>query len=215
MQPAGNRDKPNPRQGSFIPPSLSSFSWPSQVYDVVPHGPLLHACNISTVLFGRHDTGKRTTQFHISATPLSVVLSAPNYTAIMDFVSGNLNDLLHPAGEPPMPPGVPHQVRFNPALKFGPRAGATASFRLTVAVPRVVVVMAAHPREWTSASPSYEWVGSLDSHLLRPFFRASVSNLLLDLGTMPPGDTFINICATSLDVQDLRIGYRCVFCWLG
>jgi hypothetical protein len=93
-------------------------------------------------------------------------------------------------------------------MQFGPQPGAAAKFRLTIAVPRVVVVLAGHPREWGGGAPSYEYASPADAPALQPFFHGAVSNLLFDLGTLPPGDVYINICATSLDIQDLRLGYR-------
>lgn len=198
------------RQGSFIPPSLSSFSWPSEVYDVVVRGPLLHPANISMVQFKRTygTSTAQVSQIHLSSTPLSATLSAPNYVTIMDFVHGNLNDFLHPKNAPPPKPSHPKEVNFNPAMKFGPAPGATATFRLTLAIPKVAVVLEAHPREWTDPQPVFTFASAAESHILRPFFHASASNLLMDLGNLPPGDTFINFCATSLDLQDLRLGYR-------
>ena len=35
------------------------------------------------------------------------------------------------------------------------------------------------------------------------------SNVLFDLGLVGGGNTFMKICSTSLDVQDLRLAYRC------
>ena len=35
------------------------------------------------------------------------------------------------------------------------------------------------------------------------------SNVLFDLGVVDGGNTFMKICSTSLDVQDLRLAYRC------
>jgi len=127
----------------------------------------------------------------------------------MDFVYSNLNDFLSPPdAPPPATPKKPHEVRFNPAMKFGPALGAVATFRLTVAVPKVSVVLEAHPREWMDPNPSYTFTSAAESHALRPFFHASASNVLMDMGNMPPGATFITFCATSLDLQDLRLGYR-------
>ncbi len=220
----------NPRQGSFVPASLVSFSWPSQVYEVVPRSGFLQRANLCMVMFDRHyptaggapvggaaggapsTAMTTTTQMHISTTPLTFIMSGPNYTTLMDFISGNLRDLLdRGVDKTPAPAAAPaafKQTKFNPAMKFGPPPGMAPSFRFTFAVPRLGVVLEAHPREWDDLHPEFDWVPASETHLLKPFFHGSVSNLLMDLGTLPTGDLHINFCATSLDMQDLRMGYR-------
>ena len=44
---------------------------------------------------------------------------------------------------------------------------------------------------------------------MRPFLKATACNVLFDLGKMTGGDTYMNICATSMDMHDLRLAYRC------
>jgi hypothetical protein len=200
---------------SFCPKSLLSFSWPSQAFDVATRGAFLRPANLSAVQFQRgYGVDKpKASQLHFSATPLSLVLSAPNYTTLMDFIGGNLNDYLQPPGNVETDvatPCEPKEVRFNPSMQFGPPPGIPPTFRLTAAIPRVAAVFEAHPREWTAAEPAWEFASPSEAHLLQPFFSASASNLLLDVGTLPQGDKHINICATSLDMQDLRLGYRYV-----
>jgi hypothetical protein len=219
---------PNPRQGSFVPASLVSFSWPSQVYEVVPRSGFLQRANLCMVMFNRHypaapvanlgapaaaATTTKTTQMHISTTPLTFIMSGPNYTTLMDFIRGNLRDLLDRGVDKLDPaaaakPAAFQETKFNPSMKFGPPPGMAPSFRFTLAVPRLGVVLEAHPREWDDLYPEFDWVPASESHLLKPFFHGSVSNLLMDLGTLPTGDLHINFCATSLDMQDLRMGYR-------
>ena len=67
----------------------------------------------------------------------------------MDFVAGNLQSYLRPDGAPPPPPGRPPELRFNPAMHFGPRPGRLPTFRFTFAVPRLTIVMEADPGEWS------------------------------------------------------------------
>lgn len=86
-------------------------------------------------------------QLHFCATTLSGTINAPNFAAIMDFVSGNLWDLwpeekaagaaaaAAAAAEGKPPP----QFSFNPAMKFGPQPGMSPTFRLTIAVPTLAV----------------------------------------------------------------------------
>ena len=209
----GRHGAPNPLQGSFVPASLISFSWPSEIYEVVPRSSLLEQTNLCLVLFDRHHPGKNvvTSQMHISTTPLTFILSGPNYTTLMDFVGGNLRDLLDrpsSSGAPPPSPPPPKEVHFNSAMKFGPPPGMIASFRFTLAVPQLNLVLEAPAEEWSDPVPVWDWVPAANSHLLRPFFHVSTSNLLVDLGSLPTGDLHINFCATSLDLQDLRMGYR-------
>jgi hypothetical protein len=217
---------PNPRQGSFVPASLVSFSWPSQVYEVVPRSGFLQRANLCMVMFNRHypalgapaaapltsTATTKTTQMHISTTPLTFVMSGPNYTTLMDFISGNLRDLLDGSEDKTTVsaamPAAFKETKYNPSMKFGPPPGVAPSFRFTLAVPRLGVVLEAHPREWDDLHPEFDWVPASETHLLKPFFHGSVSNLLMDLGTLPTGDLHINFCATSLDMQDLRMGYR-------
>jgi hypothetical protein len=205
-------------QGSFVPPSLSAFSWPSQVFDVVPSSTLLQPANVSMTQFLRtraisiRPDAKPTPQLHLSSTPLTAMLSTPNFVTIMDFVNGNLNDLLHPPGDVPKPGqggvAIPKQVQYNPNLKFGPDPRASINFRFTLAIPSIAAVFLANPNEWMKAKPVYSYANAANSHLLQPFFHASVSNLLMDLGTLEGGNTHINFCATSLDLLDLRMGQR-------
>lgn len=155
-------------------------------------------------LFTRSDG---TSQLHFSSTPLNVTVNAPNYTSLMDFIHGNLQDYLNPTRTQHLPKVAP-EVRFNPAMRFGPPPGAETKFRLTIAIPRVSFICEAHPREWNSASPTYGFVGSMDRQFLKPFLHLSASNLLMDYGTLTSGDSYISICTTSLDAQDLRLGYR-------
>ncbi|KAL4553401.1 hypothetical protein Ndes2526B_g03263 [Nannochloris sp. 'desiccata'] len=226
---------PNPRQGSFVPASLVSFSWPSQVYEVVPRSGFLQRANLCMVMFDRHypttsplagaatggalgapapaaqATTIKTSQMHISTTPLTFIMSGPNYTTLMDFVSGNLRDLLDRGTDPTAFAAMPaafKETKFNPSMKFGPPPGVAPAFRFTLAVPRLGIVLEAHPREWDDLHPEFNWVPASETHLLKPFFHGSLSNLLMDLGTLPTGDLHINFCATSLDMQDLRMGYR-------
>eukprot|EP00887_Chlorella_sp_A99_P007742 scaffold20.g7742.t1 len=200
----------NEKQGSFIPPSLSSFSWPVEVWDLISGSVFIHPANISLVMFC-HGEPAPAPQLHFSSTPLTGVFNAPHFTALMDFIGGNLGDYLHPKlppGAEPPPPKVPPQVLFNPAMKFGPRPDQVATFRLTVAVPRLTAVFEAHPGEWTGPGAATRHVGPEEAHLVRPFFKAVACNVLFDLGRMTGGDTFMTVCATSMDVQDLRLAYR-------
>lgn len=222
---------PLPSQGSFVPASLVSFSWPSQVYEVAPRSALLQRANLCMVMFDRYypttapgaevaaggalpapaarATAIKASQMHISTTPLNFIMSGPNFTTIMDFVSGNLHDLLDkdPTASAAMPAAF-KETKFNPSMKFGPPPNMAPTFRFTLAVPRLGIVLEANPREWDDSDPEFDWVPASETHLLKPFFHGSLSNLLMDLGTLPTGDLHINFCTTSLDMQDLRMGYR-------
>lgn len=206
-----------------------SFSWPSDVYEVAPRGPFLEPANIGIVVFDRKYGTSKAMQMHLSCTPLSFILSSPNYTALVDFIYGNLSGLK--SSEPQLEtdrsgvaenasrpsdadgaatsskPSV--ETRFNPSMKFGPEPDSIPKFRMTLAVPEVAAVFMAHPREWMDPSPEYLFASSTDWHALRPFFHASVSNLLMDLGSMSDsGGLYINFCANGVEIQDLRMGYR-------
>ena len=78
------------------------------------------------------------------------------------------------------------------------------------AIPLLLLqaIFEAHPREWTDPNPAYLYAEQSDTPQLRPFMRAQASNVLLDLGLMDEGDTFMKVCSTSVDVQDLRLAYR-------
>ncbi len=71
------------------------------------------------------------------------------------------------------------------------------------------VIAEAHPQEW-SANPLYTYTSAADAQHLQPFLRLTTSNLLFDLANSLSSNLFINICATSLDVHDLRVTYRWV-----
>ncbi|KAL6785838.1 hypothetical protein ACKKBG_A00370 [Auxenochlorella protothecoides x Auxenochlorella symbiontica] len=193
------------KQGSFVPTSLVSFSWPTEVWDLVSGAPFLASCNVALTRFPRPDG---VGQLHFSSTALAATFNAPNFCAIMDFVGGNLEDLLNPPHAPPAPLGPAPALRFNPAMKFGPRPGQRASTALTLAVPRLTLCLEAHPREWCAPAPGPRPVSALDAPELRPFLRLALSNLLLDFGSMCDGDKFLKVCATSLDAHDLRLAYR-------
>ncbi|RMZ56604.1 hypothetical protein APUTEX25_004768, partial [Auxenochlorella protothecoides] len=193
------------KQGSFVPTSLVSFSWPTEVWDLVSGAPFLASCNVALTRFPRPDG---VGQLHFSSTALAATFNAPNFCAIMDFVGGNLEDLLNPPHAPPAPPGPAPALRFNPAMKFGPRPGQRASTALTLAVPRLTLCLEAHPREWCAPAPGPRPVSALDAPELRPFLRLALSNVLLDFGSMCDGDKFLKVCATSLDAHDLRLAYR-------
>jgi len=220
----------NPRQGSFVPASLTSFSWPIEVWDLVAGDLLLHSCNLCFVIFDR--PGEDISQFHFSSTPLTATVNAPNFTTIIDFIGGNLQDWLNPSsdasdcnvngrgsapagsasagphGTAAATPTPPPAVKYNPNLKFGPKPDEKPKLRLTFAVPRLTLVLEAHPQEWTGNAPVYTFIGGGDAYLLRPFLRVSVSNLLFDLGSFRTTDMYMSICSTSMDIQDLRPAYR-------
>lgn len=221
---------PNPHHGSFVPSSLVSFSRPSQMYEAVPRSVLLQRANLCMVQFDRYYPSTapgpeaaaggalptqaaitKASQMHISTTPLTFIMSGPNYTTIMDFCRGNLRDLLDRGTDPIASAAMAaalKETNFNPSMKFGPPSGMTPSSRFTLAVPRLSIVLEAHPREWNDLEPEFDWVPASENHLLKPFFHGSLSNLLMDFGTLPTEDMHINFCATSLDMQDLRMGYR-------
>lgn len=67
------------KQGSFIPPSLSSFSWPVEVWDMVGGSTFIHPANISLAMF-KHGDPTPCPQLHFSSTPLTGVFNSPNFT---------------------------------------------------------------------------------------------------------------------------------------
>ena len=191
--------------------SVSSFSWPLQYLEVIPQRRFLDPVNIGIIFASSSPepaSGHGTSSLHISSTPLFATLSSPNYNALMDFIGGNLHDLSGGQSSSDTPFAQVREVRFNPAMKFGPPEGSSPVFHLTLAVPQLNVVLEAHPREWTDSEPSWEFLSASEVHLLSPFFHMAVSNVLLDLGNLEGGDMHMKICTTSVDLQDLRLGYR-------
>lgn len=141
----------------------------------------------------------------MSLSPLNIRMSAPVFTALMDFVSGNLGDYIHPNGVHPNPL---EEIRYNEKMKFGPSPEASTTFRMTLAVPNLRCVMHAHPREWMPEEPRFAYTTSSEVEELSPFFYVEVSNAVMSLVTLDTADTYMNICSTGLDLQDLRVGYR-------
>lgn len=192
------------------PSSITSFSWPKDYFDVVSRSVFLKPTNLGIVFFQAQSKPNSSgpAQLHFSSTPLSLTLSSPNYASLMNFIRGNLNDLnSQDCSENAEEPFRYSELRFNPEMKFGPPAGCPV-FRLTVAVPELSTILEANPHEWSSSKPSWSFTPISESHDLSPFFHAAVSNVLLDLGTLEGGDMHMKICATSLDMHDLRVGYR-------
>ena len=212
--PSSGQASGNPRLGSFITPSLASFSWPVEVWDLIEGWVTLLCCAAGCLLLGRqlwmsapvaytptgeqdhspaHPLARRpvstpsspplcsstfikpanislglfhlpetsTPLLHFSSTPLTAVFNAPNFTgrvggwalsqacscwqmsgsgcvgiplltlpcaawlraALMDFVGGNLDELLHP--ERHVDPAHHHQGAF--AQGDGAQQGEHAS----------------------------------------------------------------------------------------
>jgi hypothetical protein len=171
-------------------------------FEVLRTDEFMEPMNLSLVMFERNEHQ----QLHISMTDFRLLLSAPVYTTIMDFVSGNLGDFM----SDPDGPGMVRfkEIRYNEGMRFGPLNEANVTFRFTLATPGIECIMAAHPREWMINEPVYAFTRHEESDKLLPFFDIRLANMIMNVVNMDSGDTYMNFCSTHVDMNDLRLGYR-------
>ena len=179
----------------------------AELFEVVESNGFIDPISLAMIIFeNKKDSPHQ--QLHLSLSQLNFRISAPVFTLVMDFISGNLGDYLH-ADHSDLKPFV--ETKYNQAMHFGPSDGAFATFRMTLATPGLECTMLAHPREWVAGEPEYRYTSAEESDDLLPSFHIKADNVIMHLLNLDSGDTYMNICSTNLDLQDLRLGYRYVF----
>ena len=85
-------------------------------------------------------TGPPYLQMHLASVPVTLVMNAPNYTALLAFCEGNLTELSAMPNAQNMPDAEkPQNTTFAPAFRFGPPVGVPPTFRMTLDVPEFMV----------------------------------------------------------------------------
>ena len=174
------------------------------LFEVIEGDGFINPISLAMIMFeNKQDSPHQ--QLHLSLSQLDFRLSAPVFTLIMDFISGNLGDYLH-SDHSDLKPYI--ETKYNHTMHFGPADGSAATFRMTLATPGLKCTMLAHPREWMAQEPEYRFTSAAESKDLLPFFHIKADNAIMHMLNLDSGDTYMNICSTNLDLQDLRLGYR-------
>ena len=79
-------------------------------------------------------------QMHLASVPVTLVMNNPNYTALLAFCEGNLQELSAMPNAQNQPDGAkPQNTTFAPDFRFGPPVGVPPTFRMTLDIPEFQV----------------------------------------------------------------------------